>query len=618
MKFLLKKIVALLMSMMIMVSLVGCSDSMDEVQQINQDVEDDDKDEEESKSKKESEKEQETEGLSKADKQVLEEILECMAPLFMEQGENIDDATAQPINEAVQMLDSVDVSDCSQNVKDILTESKLLMKEQATIFELYQEIEAFSSDLDAILLSDNKIDISELSTMDEIAIAYNTIVDTTEQLENMERPKYFEHMVQGFVEILDSYEMVLLDLYQARENGDYLSEYSDLCFYEELMSELESYLGDLDQMLSELGEHLAVTEERLVGMTEEVLNNIDAVEKGNFSNLRFSYLESDKILTSTISCIDTIYPAMYNGLDAVSILTLSCAQSDYDVLVTVEVEGFSQKYEQTLTLGMVPQRVYVKPPVLSSGLNLDNQKETQIKVSISDVSTGKVLASETNNVKLMSINDFKLNSDEYGYSNCADILAWVTPESAYIQDVLRYAAAYMKDYTGYEGIPGYQYVSSMDELNTTAYQVYAIQKAISDLGVRYVMSSYSIGEAQKYTQRVNRPDETLTSRSGICIETTVLMASALQAAGFDSMIVFTTGHAQVAVETWAGSGEYILIETTLLPVEGPLDMYGQKNYLNTLLDLYTNEEWETYLSNNNGQVYNCNMATNLGITPLIY
>lgn len=82
--------------------------------------------------------------------------------------------------------------------------------------------------------------------------------------------------------------------------------------------------------------------------------------------------------------------------------------------------------------------------------------------------------------------------------------------------------------------------------------------------------------------------------------------------------MLTTGHAQVAVETWSNSGEYLLIETTLLPLEEPTDMYGDKNYLNTLLDLYTNEEWDTYLTNKNGQVYNCNMATDLGITPLIY
>ena len=219
----------------------------------------------------------------------------------------------------------------------------------------------------------------------------------------------------------------------------------------------------------------------------------------------------------------------------------------------------------------------------------------------------------------MSINDFILNNDEFGYSNRADVLAWVTPESAYIQEVLRNAAVYMGKYTGHESIPGYQYISSeINEANTTAYQVYAIQKAISDMGVRYVMSSYSIGEAENATQRVNRPDETLSSKSGICIETSVLMASALQAAGMNAMIVLTTGHCQVAVETWENSGDYILIETTLLPVGNPLDMCGDKNYLNSLMELKSDEKWKSYLEAKNGEVFNCNLATDMGIIPLIY
>ena len=310
---------------------------------------------------------------------------------------------------------------------------------------------------------------------------------------------------------------------------------------------------------------------------------------------------------------------MYNRLNAVSILTLSCMQGDYDVLITAEVDGFSQKFEKTVTLGMEPQRIYVKPPVLTTGLDLDTQSTTQIKVSVTEIGSGNVLASETSSVTIMSINDFILSDDEYGYTNHADVLAWVTPESDYIQELLRYAAMNMGDYFGTEGIYGYQYFSSdLDELNTTAYQLYAIHQAVSDVGVRYVNSAYSIGQAQNATQRVNRPDETLESGSGICIETSVLLASAFQAAGFDSMIVLTTGHCQVAVETWADSGDYILFETTVLPVGGPHDEYGYSDYMNTVMTVLSDEEWEAYLSENDGYVYNCNMATQLGITPLTY
>ena len=65
--------------------------------------------------------------------------------------------------------------------------------------------------------------------------------------------------------------------------------------------------------------------------------------------------------------------------------------------------------------------------------------------------------------------------------------------------------------------------------------------------------------------RVLPPSEVLSSRSGICIETALLVASALQSANMNAMIIITPGHAQVALETWEGSGEYYLLETTKLP-----------------------------------------------------
>ena len=69
-------------------------------------------------------------------------------------------------------------------------------------------------------------------------------------------------------------------------------------------------------------------------------------------------------------------------------------------------------------------------------------------------------------------------------------------------------------------------------------------------------------------QRVQLPDDTLSSKSGVCIETSLTIASALQSAGMNVFLIFPPGHAQVAVEAWPNTGEYYLIETTILPVDG--------------------------------------------------
>ena len=137
------------------------------------------------------------------------------------------------------------------------------------------------------------------------------------------------------------------------------------------------------------------------------------------------------------------------------------------------------------------------------------------------------------------------------------------------------------------------------------------------MGVRYNMGPYSLNA----TQRVLMPDAVLASQSGICIETAVLMASVLQSADMHPMIVFTPGHAQVAVESWSGSGQYFLIETTNLPFDASVDD------MNTLTALYSSEDWTEYLSQSSqkaqqsgGMVYivDCDLAKILNIKGLAY
>ncbi len=532
--------------------------------------------------------------------------------------ENLDYGYLDNLEEARNKLKEINTRKCSNEVRRLLEEDEVIINDMELILKLGLPIAEFGEEFAQIEYGD--VDITTLSSLEEIERVYNTVSNAIEECEELETPQFMEHAVERVIELLERYQTLLVELYKAIQNQDVLMAMSTYCFYNDWKTEQEDLFADTNKVLEEFEAHTNIYLERYYRLAEEFVANTNAIEQGEYDDVDFTHLdeiEKTKV-TSSISCIDTIYPAMYNRLQAVAIVNLSYINGEKDVLVTVEVDGFSQKYEKTIEINQFPQRFYIKPSVLSSGLNLNSQKNTQIKVSITDIETGKIIATETENVKIMSINDFILSNNEYGYTNYADVLAWVTPESDYIQELLRIAADNMEEYTGYHGIPGYQYVTADEELMITAYQVYAIQKAISDVGVRYVMSSYSIGEASKATQRVNRPDETLLSKSGICIETSALMASALQAAGLNPIIVLTTGHCQVAVETWEGSGEYLLVETTLLPLEKPWDSYGSNDYLNGLLKYYDINEWADYIEQNNGMVYSCDLATIMGITPLIY
>ena len=112
------------------------------------------------------------------------------------------------------------------------------------------------------------------------------------------------------------------------------------------------------------------------------------------------------------------------------------------------------------------------------------------------------------------------------------------------------------------------------------------------------------------------PDDVIKSQSGLCIETSLLMASALQSAGMHCMLIFPPGHAQVAVECWPGWGEYFLIETTTLPMPQDMDWY------NYVVSYMTQAEWQGYIDGTGekslGKCYvlDCDLAEELHIVPL--
>lgn len=642
MKRLLKRLELICLVLMLSLSMTACGEKEErETSKISKeeksdkknkdkddDEEEEDEDEDEKKSSKE-EKESEKESVAEATPEPTADPQEEMrkqdeeAIKILEEAVSVlasfaDTEDVGILEEAKNKLNEINLRQCSPEMRRVVEEYNVLFEDFGLILDFAQSLMDFGNELS--LVNFESMVIPDNATLQDIEDAYYGVSDLIEEIEDIETPQYLEHAMNREIEILEKYQTILVEMYKAEQNEDILTAVSALYFSTDIMSEQEDWNNDIQKIMGDLESYISVYMERVESLMDECTENTELLKDGDYDNVDFSYydkLEKTKV-TSSISCIDTIYPAMYNRLQAVAIVNLSYVNGEKDVLVTVEVDGFSQKYEKTMTINQTPQRYYIKPPVISSGLNLDNQKNTQIKVTITDLETGNIIASETENVKIMSINDFILSNNEYGYTDYADVLAWVTPESNYIQELLRIAADYMEEYTGYHGIPGYQPVIDAQKHMITAYQVYAIQKAISDIGVRYVMSSYSIGEATNATQRVNRPDETLLSKSGICIETSVLMASALQAAGFNSMIVLTTGHCQVAVETWNGSGDYLLIETTLLPVEDPFDSYGSSDYINRLLSYLDDEQWMEYIENNNGIIYSCNLATYMGIIPLTY
>lgn len=329
----------------------------------------------------------------------------------------------------------------------------------------------------------------------------------------------------------------------------------------------------------------------------------------------YSYLTREKTVDVDFTSSETIYPNLYSTMDSVVNLTATSEGGVTDVIVKVEIPGFTQPFEQKVTLSEQITKIYIKPALLSGYIDLTSSKDAQINISVVDNNTGKVYVQETRKVELMSVYDFVLWDDEFGeYSDC-DLLAWLTPESEGILALRRTAIDWLENYTGgqFDSLAGYQLtVYGEDEyyLNVI-WQIIGIQAAMSEMGMRYNMGSFSMTEG--YNQRVLLPDDCLVSGSGVCIETAMIMASAIQSANMHAMIILPPGHAQVAIEDWDESGDYWLIETTMLPFDGDSDWDSFVTY-------YDDEEWLYYLADPWGDgsgpcvVLDCDMATPLGLT----
>lgn len=276
----------------------------------------------------------------------------------------------------------------------------------------------------------------------------------------------------------------------------------------------------------------------------------------------------------SIDAISRIAPNLYPSLDAAAIIGVTSYDAGRTISVSAEVVGFTQVFEEQFKLTQGYNRLPIKPATLPTSQmgNLSSNSDTQLNIKVIDTKSGAVLAQKSQPIELRSMYDFVWADDEFGATAAFDMLAWLRPQCDEVLGINREAAEILGEWTNgaHKSIVGYQYG---DDWSGTLFQVAAIQKAMSDAGVVYIMDNYS------YTseQHVLTPDQVVQKRQGLCIESSLLMASCLLSAGMHPMIILIPGHAQIAIETYSGSGNYFLIETTTLPYDGIDTSYNYDN-----------------------------------------
>lgn len=323
---------------------------------------------------------------------------------------------------------------------------------------------------------------------------------------------------------------------------------------------------------------------------------------------------------------DTIYPSLYNTYDAFVIIKTGCLSGTRSILVEAEIEGFTQKYSQSFNLDSAYRTIYIKPPALTGDLDLSEAKSAQLKVTISE-KDGTLIETHSFPVTIKGKHDFQWYTEEYGISTMDNILCFLTPESPSIREMKRQAIEEMSAITDgqVEAFAGYQGITPV-EYATTYLQSAGLMSALQTMGVRYESAPFTISGIGQ--QRIKFPEEVLQERSGLCIETALVIASALQSADMHAFLIFPPGHAKVAVELWddgAWQGRYFVIETTgLEPATNNIEMFtenfqtvleGRFPEAGTPIEYLTSDEWRDYLENEVEYVIDCDDSRLLGLTP---
>lgn len=356
----------------------------------------------------------------------------------------------------------------------------------------------------------------------------------------------------------------------------------------------------------------------------EEIHSYAELGEGERSGYEFEYVPTGKItLSLSYDAVDTIYPSLYNTYDAFVIVKTGCLSGNKKIVVEAEIPGFTQNYKESFALDSSYRAIYIKPPALTGDLDLSSAKDAQINVTVSE-QDGTLIEAKTFPLTIKSKYDVEWYTDEYGVATKDNILCYLTPEASAISQLKRQAIEEISSMTGgrLEAFVGYQGNPYDDPYVGTYLQAAGIMRAMYEMGVRYNMDPFSISSGN---QHILFPEDVLGQQSGLCIETSLVVASALQSAGMHAFLVLPPDHAQVAVEIWPGTGEYFLIETTSLEAASNNQSIFVK-YAKAILEdevleknfpiAYLNkEEWRNYLSVDGTYIIDCDDSSLLGLTP---
>ena len=217
------------------------------------------------------------------------------------------------------------------------------------------------------------------------------------------------------------------------------------------------------------------------------------------------------------------------------------------LFIHVTINEFSQMQSKSVNATSKVQSENFLPPLLKQGQVLDTMThDVNMSLHVQVTDANKHLYYD-NDIAL-AVHSRQLM--QWTHENRLLIAAWVTPGDPAIGALVQKAQGYLQNQPapapasmiGYKGASVQQVRDEVDALYDTLRLSYSI---------KYVQESVPYTGANDSTavENIKLPKEILRQHSGMCIELTTLLASAVESIGLHPEIVIVPGHAFLGVAT---------------------------------------------------------------------
>lgn len=244
----------------------------------------------------------------------------------------------------------------------------------------------------------------------------------------------------------------------------------------------------------------------------------------------------------------TIYMGIY--VNQPSLVTIRYRSPTPQTLhITLGIPHFTEDQGITVQAASAFQMQSFKPPLLDEqaldALTGPDQRQAQLHLRVQSGSSA--ICDSTTSVLLKSRLWMHWGDITTG-GNAAYLAGWVTPEAPTIADLIGHAAQWLEAHPGrYSGTSAlYGYNAGQATEQDVRNQVDAIFDTLQSV---YRMHYAQDNVPYNRDQRIQLPEDILrtSAPTGMCVETTAILASAIERLGMRPYIILVPGHAFLGV-----------------------------------------------------------------------